>query len=191
MNTNRIIFLRHADTKKDPNLHAMLWGLSEEGAQQAKKVSEIIDFQNIDIIYTSEEQKTLLTVELLAQKLHKTIHKDASFNEVERGEKFLTKEEFEVEKKKQLEDLNFHAFGGESGTQALERFKKGVEKVCAENSDKTILICTHGTILNIYFADLMQDFQNLRDRWSNTAFCAYGIVENRKVTRDITQNPFL
>lgn len=169
----------------------MLWELSEEGTRQAKKVSEIIDFQNIDIIYASKEQKTLLTVEPLAQKLHKTIHKDGSFNEVERGEKFLTKEEFEKEKKKQLEDLNFHAFGGESGTQALECFKKGFEKVCVENSDKTILICTHGTILNIFFADLLQDFQNLSDRWSSTAFCAYGIVENRKVIRDIIQNPFL
>ena len=52
-----IIFLRHADTKKDPNLHAAMWELSEEGVAQAEKVSTLSDFQDIDVIYASEEKK--------------------------------------------------------------------------------------------------------------------------------------
>ncbi len=29
--TTKIIFLRHADTEKDPNLNASQWGLSDKG----------------------------------------------------------------------------------------------------------------------------------------------------------------
>lgn len=97
----------------------------------------------------------------------------------------MTKEEFETEKVKQLEDLNYHAFSGESGNEALARFKQGVEQVLKENIDKTILIVTHGTVLNIYFADLLNAYDTLPKCWQKTAFCAYGIVEDGSVVKDI------
>lgn len=185
MENTKIIFLRHADTQKDPNLNAALWGLSEEGKKQAEAVTNNQAMHDIDVIYVSEEKKTALTVEPLAKRLEKEITPLAFFDEVKRGDKFLTKEEFEAEKVKQLEDLEYQAFGGESGKEALARFKQGVEQVSKENTGKTILIVTHGTVLNLYFADLLNAYDKLPERWKNTAFCAYGVVENGKVVKDI------
>jgi len=185
MEHNRIIFLRHADTQKDPNVHAAEWGLSELGAEQAEGVKDIADMQDVEVIYVSEERKTELTVKPLADSLGITPIKDGRFNEVARGEKFLSKEEFELEKNRQLEDLEYAAFNGETGNAALARFKEGVEAAVAAHPDKTLLIVTHGTVLNLYFADLLGSFTDLPDRWSRTAFCAYGIVEDGNVTKDI------
>lgn len=181
----RIIFLRHADTQKDPSVNAALWGLSEKGKEQAEKTMGIPSINIVDVIYGSEEPKTSLTVTPIAKMLGKEIHSLPHFNEVMRGDKFLTKEEFEAEKALQLTDLSYQAFGGESGLEALRRFKDGISKVTEQNTGKTILIVTHGTVLNIYFSDLLNAGGELLDRWSRTAFCAYGIVEDGKVIKDI------
>ncbi len=182
---NRIIFLRHADTQKDPEVHATQWVLSEIGKVEAEQVKDIEVMDTIDVIYTSEERKTELTVKPLAEKLGKITTPMSYFNEVARGEKFLSKEEFEKEKSKQLEDLDYTAFNGESGRDALTRFRVGIETVTKGNEDKVILIVTHGTILNIYFAELLGTNDLLPYRWSKTGFCAYGIVENQKIIKDI------
>lgn len=185
MEKTKIIFLRHADTQKDPNLNAALWGLSEEGKKQAEEVANLPIMDEVDIIYVSEEKKTALTVEPLSKKLDKEAIPLVFFDEVKRGDKFLTKEEFEAEKVKQLNDLDYQAFGGESSKEALARFQQGVGQVSKENAGKTILVVTHGTVLNIYFADLLNAYDKLPERWQKTAFCAYGVVEDGKVVKDI------
>lgn len=185
MEKTKIIFLRHADTQKNPNLNAALWCLSEEGKRQAIEAANLPIMNETDVIYVSEEKKTALTAEPLAKKLGKELTPLSFFNEVKRGDKFLTKEEFEAEKVKQLKDLDYHAFGGESGKEALARFKQGIDQILKENVGKTILVVTHGTILNIYFADLLNVYDKLPERWQKTAFCAYGVVENGVVTKDI------
>ena len=103
----KIIFLRHADTEKDPTVNASLWGLSENGYNKAVEVSKSSVFDDVDLIFASEERKTFLTAEHIAKRLSKEIVKLPYFNEVKRGDKFLTKEEFEVEKDRQLGDLSY------------------------------------------------------------------------------------
>lgn len=181
----KLIFLRHAYPQKDPLINAAKWGLSEKGLLQAEDVSRMPIMDSVDIIYVSEELKTSLTVEPLAKRLNIKPYELPFFNEVKRGDKFLTKEDFESEKFKQLSDLSYCAFDGEKGTDALARFKQGVELVIKENPNKTILIVTHGTILNIYFASLLNIYNELPDRWDRTDFCAIGVVEENKVIKDI------
>jgi broad specificity phosphatase PhoE len=185
MKNTKLIFLRHAHTQKDPLVNAAKWVLSEDGKLQAKAVSEILAISNIEAIFVSDEHKTLLTIEPLIKKINIAPTSLSFFNEVKRGDKFLTKEAFEMEKVKQLTDLSYCAFDGESGLEALARFKQGVDLVIKENLNKTILIVTHGTILNIYFANLLNAYHELPDRWNRTDFCAIGMVENNRVIQDI------
>jgi len=189
MQKTQIIFLRHADTQKNPSINAALWNLSKGGKKQAEIIFSVDIMKDIDFIYTSEEQKTILTAQPIADKLNKKINSLDFFDEVKRGDKFLSKDEFEKEKERQLKDLNYPAFDGETGTKALMRFKNGVKKVVNENLGKKILIVTHGTILNIYFASILKKEKNLLERWNKTVFCAYGIIEitegKEKVLKDI------
>lgn len=185
MEKQKIIFLRHADTKKDPSLNAALWELSGDGKKQALEISKNPEMLNVDAVYVSEERKTLLTAGPILEKISKQAQALALFNEVRRGDKFLPKEEFEVEKNRQLADLSYRAFDGESGIEALKRFEEGIMQVSAINKGKVILVVTHGTILNIYFASLLNLQGKLLERWNKTGFCAYGITENGKVIKDI------
>lgn len=181
----KLIFLRHAETEKNPLVNAANWGLSDKGKSQAGEISNLSEMQSVDCIYASEEIKTTLTVEPLVKKINKEIIALGNFNEVKRGDKFLTKQEFEEEKVKQLKDLKYRAFDGESGIDALDRFKEGITKISNENLGKVILIVTHGTILNIYFANLLNKYDDLPERWNKTSFCAFGIIEDGKVIKDI------
>ena len=184
---NKIIFLRHAETEKDSSKNASLWSLSEKGEKQANNLAKLPIINSVDLIFVSEEQKTSLTAKPIAKKLVKNLTVFSNFNEVKRGDKFLTKEEFESEKIKQLEDLDFHAFGGESGNESLKRFNEGVEKISKGNRGKTILIVTHGTVLNIYFANILDVNNEISSRWKKTDFCAYGVIENGKILKDIVE----
>ncbi len=185
MSGTRIIFLRHADTEKNPNFNAAEWGLSDLGKTQSKEVAGLEDFQNVSIIYASNEKKTTLTAEPLAHKLNLLIKELPNFSEVKRGDKYLTKEAFEEEKMRQLLDLEYKAFNGESGNEALIRFEQGVVTVSSMHPNATILITTHGTILNIYFASKLHETDKLPERWKKTKFCAYGIMEDGKIVKDI------
>lgn len=45
---------------------------------------------------------------------------------------------------------------------------------------------THGTVLNMYFAKILNAFDELPDRWSGTPFCAMGVIEDGEIIQDIT-----
>ncbi len=181
---SKIIFLRHADTQKNPDINASKWNISELGKSQSLEISSNPDFENIDLIFVSDEIKTHQTVEPLAVKLNLKLNIESSFREVVRGDKFLTKEEFELEKEKQLTDLDYPAFGGETGNDAYKRFDKKLNEILLENPNKTILIVSHGTILNIYLAKKLNKLGDIVSRWKNTGFCSYAIIVNDLVTKD-------
>jgi 2,3-bisphosphoglycerate-dependent phosphoglycerate mutase len=183
----KIIFLRHAETEKNPNINPKLWGLSKEGEDNAKKLLDVPELMEVDKIYSSSEKKAFLTVKPIADALSKKIEQLSFFDEVKRGDKFLSKEDFEKEKLLQLEDIDYHAFNGESGREALLRFKEGVKKIEKENEGRIVIITTHGTILNLYFADLLNVYDEIFQRWGKTNFCSYGIIEKSKVMKDIVQ----
>ena len=88
------------------------------------------------MIFVSKEVKTYLSIKPLAIKLNLDIFEIEDLGEVRRGDKFLTKDEFEFEKFRQLEDLDYPAFGGETANKALLRFENAVNKITLENPEK-------------------------------------------------------
>jgi broad specificity phosphatase PhoE len=187
----KIIFVRHEETQKDPNLPASSWGLSKNGFDNAQKLADNDLLLDANIIYTSSEIKTFQTIKPLAEKLNLKITQLSDLDEVRRGDKFLTNEEFEKEKFRQLEDLDYQAFGGETSREALTRFEKAIERIENENSfhgnsAKQIIVVSHGTILNLYFSQIQNDFSNIKKRWLNTKFGAIGILKDGIVIKDIT-----
>lgn len=180
-----LIFLRHAETEKNPGKPASEWSLSPFGKETATSLLATSEFSNVEVIYVSGERKSKDTAEPLSIRLGIPACEHEGLGEVLRGTAFLTDEEFEREKELQLEDLDYPAFGGETGSEALARFISAVETVTRENPDKTILIVSHGTILTLYFAHLLGTTENLITRWKQTHFLACGITVNGKVTTDI------
>lgn len=187
MSNNILYFLRHAETEKNPNIPAIKWSLSTLGMGQAKKTAESGFFKDLDVVISSGEEKAFQTAKPVAESLGKEIIRMTEFNEVKRGDKFLTKEEFEKLKHEKLEDLDCKKDGGESGHEALTRFESGIDKINKLYSGKNILIVSHGTILALYFAKITNDFANIYKRWQATGFCSWGKIRNNIVERDIVE----
>ena len=184
---NEFVFLRHALTKIDLAKPADQWELAEEGIKNITVLVQSGVFDGIDIIIASAEKKAYQTAHFVAERLNKEITQMAEFNELNRGFSSLASKE-EYEKRVELALLNKDEIntGWETAKSTLNRFLKGVEKLNKKFSNKKIFIVCHGINLSLYFAELLQisNFQ-LFSRWKKLEFCAWGIVKNNLVMKDI------
>ena len=183
---NTIIFLRHASTQKDTNVPIEDWNVKPEVMEEVKKTANLSDFDKVDLIFTSTEKKSVQTAQPFANRLSKEIIQVAALGEIKRPDsEKLSTEDYEKIKVKIFEDFDFTTQNWETANQALERFKKAVEKIDSENEGKTILIVAHGTVMTLYFAYLLGKLDDIFSRWKDLGFGSWGMVQNGKVVKDI------
>ena len=112
MPNNTLIFIRHAKTKVDKSLPIENWILTEDGNASAKKLSEKTEFNNLDLLISSDEEKAYQTLKPLADKLGKQIIKVAGLGEIKRpNSEKLTLQEYDLLKEKIFRDLDYSAQG--------------------------------------------------------------------------------
>jgi len=185
---NKLIFLRHAETKKDKSIPVSQWVLTEEGEKNSKELINDQYLLDVDVIITSTEKKSFQTAKPLADKLNKEIIQIKDLSELNRDKgKLMTKEDYDKMKVKIFEDLNFTDFGWETCNHALERFRKAVEEIDKIYENKKILIVAHGTVMTLYFSYLQNSLDNIFARWKSLGFCDYGIIKDGKVVKDIVE----
>lgn len=186
---NMLVFVRHGKTKIDKNVPVADWILAEQGEKEAQEIANSPTFEDVNVLISSSEEKAYLTIKPLADRLHKEIIRIPELGEIKRpNSEKLTLEEYEDMKVKIFKDLNFTDHGWETANHALERFKTAVEKIDKQYKNQIILICSHGTVMTLYFAYLKDEMDKLFDQWESLGFGSYGIVENGKVTRDIVRD---
>ena len=186
MTNNILIFLRHAETKIDEGIKNSEWLLTEKGKMDALDIAKSNFFDDIDIIFASTEEKAYKTIYPLADKLKKKILREAELNEIMRDHgKFLETKEYITTMKLCMinKDQSFNNW--ETANKALERFSKKIEEIDHEHDNKKILVVSHGTVVNLYFANMLDKLENVFDRAQTNTFCDYGIIQNKKVIKDI------
>ena len=185
---NTFYLLRHAATKLDRNKAASKWLLSEEGKRQAEKLAKSGVFNDVDIIISSAEKKAYQTAKPIADRLNKDIIRIPELNELDRDAGgFLEKGEFDKTVNFAMTHLDRSVHDWETTAHALERFSKAIDKIDSEHEKKKILIVSHGCVINLYFAKLLGELDEVNDRWKKTTFCSWGIVENGGVVKDIVR----
>lgn len=183
---NELIFIRHAKTKKDKDIPIGDWVLTEEGEKQAEKIANSGEFDNVEILISSNEDKSYLTIKPLADKLNLKVIKVKDLGEIKRpNSERLTTEEYEKVKRMIFEDLNFTKYDWETANHAPNRFREAIDKIDRKYENKKILICSSGTVMTLYFAYLLNKSNDLMSRWKNLEFGGCGIVKNNKVVEDI------
>jgi broad specificity phosphatase PhoE len=183
---NTLVFLRHAETKKDKNIRVSQWILTESGKKSAEDLAESGIFDDVDVIISSGEEKAYLTAKPFADRLGKKIVRVPELNELNRDKgEMMSKEEYDQMKVKIFEDLDYTDHGWETARHALNRFKQAVDKIDEQYENKKILIVAHGTVMTLYFAYLQNKLDDIFSRWKGLGFCGWGIVKNKKVLRDI------
>ena len=186
---NTFIFFRHALTRIDHTKPADQWILSEEGMQAAKRIFTSGEFDDIDIIYASTEKKAIQTAYYLSKKLEKEIIADSRLNELNRGHDFKdSQKDYEETVSKVFLQMNTRVGRWESANQASIRFQKTIEEINKKYNNKKILVVSHGIVLSLYFAKLLEiPTSDLFDRWKSLLFCDWGIVKAGKVIKDMVE----
>jgi len=183
---NVFIFLRHAQTLKNPNLPVVDWGLTDEAQLVVEGLLKHEVFEGLDFIFTSTENKAKKTAEPFVELFRVKAEEIAGLEEIKRGKSLmLSDKDFLELKTRMFEDFSLAPNGWESSSSALARFEDSVSELDQRYKNKKILIVSHGTVLTLYFAKLLQINNNIMQRWQGLKFCSYGVVENNEVLKDI------
>lgn len=183
---NTFYFLRHGETKVDKNTPISKWILTERGEVQAKQLAKDGVFRDIDLIFSSTEEKAYQTALPIAESLNKKVTKLEEIVELDRDKgAFMEAKDYEkaIEDclKHQLESVN----NWETANHALERFEKKIGELDRKFKDMKILIVGHGFTINLYFAKLSSVLDQVYERLETNDFADWGIIKNQKVVRDI------
>ncbi len=185
---NTFYFLRHAETEVDKNLPVSEWTLSENGIKQAEELANTDIFADINIVISSDEGKAHQTAKPIAEKLEKEIIRIPELNEIDRDKgAFLEKEKFDETIKSCLTNLNKSINNWETASHALERFSRQIEKLDSKHENVKMLIVSHGCVINLYFAKILDKLDEAFERWLRNTLCDWGIIKNSEVIKDIVR----
>ena len=185
---NTFYFLRHAETKMDKATPVSYWKLSKNGKKEAYELADAGMFDDIDIIVTSEEEKSVQTAAPIAKRLGRQPMCIAELGEIDRdGGGFLEKDEFDKAIQVSLANLDESQHEWEKGKDALERFQGAIDRLDSEYEHKNILIVAHGCVVNLYFAHLLDKLDETHARMVKTRFCDWGMVQDGEVLEDIVK----
>lgn len=198
-----LIFLRHGRTQLtrkaggdpyDPNtiLPIAEWKLHPDGEAQALGFADEKEFQDIDVIIASTEDKAFQTVEPLARKLGKEVVRERNIRELERGGGFMEKTAYDAAAEAALRHPDVSAADGkwEKALDALDRFENAIERIKAnpEYADKKILIVGHAHTMNLYFAKLRGELDKAYERYESNEFGDWGKVVDGQIVKDLAKD---
>lgn len=128
--------------------------LSAEGLEQAERVCAYIEENyKVDAIYSSDLVRAVDTVKPLASALNLPIHIHRELREINEGiwqGVLMTEvqEKYPEQYAFYKSNLGLHQFeGGECYASMLARLTPMIDKIVADNPDKTVVIGTHGAVV--------------------------------------------
>lgn len=155
-----LIITRHGET--DYNVKGILQGqiqseLSENGLDQSKSLADALKDIDFNMIYTSFLLRSIKTAEMVNKTHNKKIVKLKSLNERKLGilEGMLGKDS-EVKYPGALEDYKFKPENGENFQDVILRVRHAIQKIIAENSEKTVLLVGHKIVNLAIFSVLLK-----------------------------------
>lgn len=113
--------------------------LSIEGEKRAEKLSKLKEFNDIDMIFSSNYARSIQTAKYLAERKKLVIHIDDRFNERKLG---ILQEDDKIHIK-QYYDENIKNSEGESRKEVTKRMLEAFLEVVNNNRGKKITIFTH------------------------------------------------
>lgn len=153
-----VYFIRHSKTLKTNNdlnndslqLQNEKSCLSLDGENLAKKTFDNHEYDNIDVLYSSNYVRAIQTAKYLSVKNNIEINVVSDFGERKYGVNSWDElpDNFE---KKQFEDENFKLNNGESQKEVRERMYNALMKMLSENRNKRIAIISHSTAMLFLF----------------------------------------
>ena len=161
---SRLLLVRHGETELKSS--ERLWGhtdvkLGTLGLKQAERLRDRLASEKIDVIYSSDLQRALVTAETIAFRHQLAVVTCAELHEVDFGQlEGLTISEAnqrypELAKLRMQRNLNLKYPGGDSLIEFSKRTSKFLDRLEQRTDDETILIVAHFGVLRILICRLL------------------------------------
>jgi 2,3-bisphosphoglycerate-dependent phosphoglycerate mutase len=197
--TTNLYLIRHGEAHS--NVEAVIGGmqgdrgLTERGIAQAEALARRLSSDNLvaDVLYASTLPRARMTAELIAQALKLPINWDDELHELRPGEADGMTVEAARARFEGLERFLFETFtpiapGGESWGSFQMRASAALEQIILRHPDQTIVVVTHGGVIEVSFMHLLELAPQMRARASfhvsNTAITHWRYVTSHAGRRE-------
>lgn len=169
MNDTVIYLIRHAETVEENGIRNTDESsqiinekeiLSVHGEEQSKKLSQNIELNNIDIIWSSSYSRAKATAKYIADANNLSINLDCNLNERKLGDlkelgEFMKDKKTRDPSQEQLLDRKFKTSNGESAEDTRQRMNIFFEKILKDYEGKRIAIVSHRRFDKIFLIKLV------------------------------------
>lgn len=129
--------------------------LSVQGEEEAKKLSENAELQNIEVIWSSNYTRAKATAKYIANKNNLQYNLDKRLCERNLGNledlaKFMSDKETRDPSREQLAFPEFKTKDGESANDTNKRMNEFIEEILEKYKEKRIAVISHGGAIKFY-----------------------------------------
>ena len=147
--------------------------LSVHGEEQAKRLSENIELNNIDIIWSSSYTRAKATAKYIANNNNLPINLDSNLNERKLGNlkelgEFMKDKKTRDPSQEQLLDRKFKTSDGESAEDARERMTEFFDRILKKYEGKKIVVVSHGGSIKFFLLNWCNVNQDVKLVYKNT-----------------------
>ena len=164
-----IYLIRHAETiaengirntNEDSQMINEKEILSVYGEEQSKRLSENVELNNIDVIWSSSYTRAKATAKYIANNNNLPINLDSNLNERKLGNlkelgEFMKDKKTRDPSQEQLLDRKFKTSDGESAEDTRERMTEFFDRILKEYEGKKIAIVSHRRFNKIFLIKLV------------------------------------
>ncbi|MFD0675598.1 MULTISPECIES: histidine phosphatase family protein [unclassified Paenibacillus] len=145
-----IYMVRHGESPKTEG-NERTRGLTEKGSSDARKITELLKNEEINMFVSSPYRRATLTIEDLAESFKKEILVFEDLRELVflSDDKILSDKELYPSVKKMFSDSDFSLPGGESITNCQNRSITTLKKILEKYKGQKVVIGTHGIVMTL------------------------------------------
>ena len=171
-----VYLIRHAETvdengirntSEDSQLINEKEILSVEGEEQAKRLSENEELQNLDVIWSSSYTRAKATAKYIANVNNLPFNLDNDLSERKLGNlkelgEFMKDKSTRDPSQEQLLDRTFRTSDGESAEQTRDRMNKFFDRILKEYKGKKIAVVSHGGTIKFFLLNWCTVNENVK-----------------------------
>lgn len=180
---NTIIYLiRHSETIEENGIRNINEDsqiinekeiLSVHGEEQAKKLSENIELNNIDVIWSSSYTRAKATAKYIANTNNLPINLDSKLSERKLGNlkelgEFMRDKRTRDPSQEQLLDRKFKTSDGESAEDTKQRMSIFFDRILKEYEGKKIAVVSHGGSIKFFLLNWCKVNEDVKLVYNNT-----------------------
>lgn len=139
-----IYLIRHSEPLKSVDIINEEIPLSPNGELKAKKLADLEELRDIDLIYSSEYKRAISTARYIALKNNLFLNISSKLNERRLGGVNSVPKSFWLT---QLYEEDAKADGGESRKEVCERMLELINYILDNYKDKRIVLVSHGAAI--------------------------------------------